>query len=213
MKCGSIRVYNLPLFTFVSTFQTKILNKCQHELSVGKKRSAPINFEFVRHSIALIVGKGIFVFSLVRFVASIYYVESKLETKNYQPDPWRKCDPKLIGAICYSVSSGIGERRKQKRYRSSEAIDYQFVSQKLFRNIFFKYTFSMKAIETLYGAWWGKNGRFYDVTGNFPIFHFGRITMAILTSIECRVMKYVSFRFFFFFHFFSPTILDTHTIG
>lgn len=30
--------------------------------------------------------------------------------------------------------------------------------------------------------------------GDFRVFHFGRLTMAVLTSIECRVVKYVSFR-------------------
>lgn len=43
---------------------------------------------------------------------------------------------------------------------------------------------------------------FYYVTETFPIFHFSRITMAILTSIECRDMKYV----FFFLPFRCPTI-------
>lgn len=74
------------------------------------KRSASINFEFVRHSGASI---GNVVFSLVRFVGRS--VDSRLELgdrKKFIPK-WLKYDPKLIGVICYSASSPTlsGERK------------------------------------------------------------------------------------------------------
>lgn len=72
-------------------------------------------------------GWGNVVFSLVRFVQlSSPPVDRNARLKNR---PWRKYDLKLIGVIYYPTSSG-------KNLIHADAIDYQFVSQKLFRNIF-----------------------------------------------------------------------------
>lgn len=94
------------------------------------KRSAPINFVFVRHSeLQILIGNV--VFSLVRFVASLipspFSPDPKLETeKNFCPRPRKMCDRKLIGAICYLASPTT------KSVINAGAIDYQFVSQKRF---------------------------------------------------------------------------------
>lgn len=94
------------------------------------KRSAPINFVFVRHSeLQILIGNV--VFSLVRFVASLipspFSPDPKLETeKNFCPRPRKMCDRKLIGAICYLASPTT------KSVINAGAIDYQFVSQNRF---------------------------------------------------------------------------------
>jgi hypothetical protein len=86
---------------------------------------------------------------------------------------WQKCDPKLIG--CHLLSGG------EKLIASAKAIDYQFVSQKLFRAITLRRCPLMGVLRVTAQKF-------------SPIIHFGRINNGpkTLTSIECRVVNYAS---------------------
>ncbi|CRK86809.1 CLUMA_CG000640, isoform A [Clunio marinus] len=82
---------------------------------VPMKRSAPINFEFVRHfqvELTKVEGECCFLISAVCCFNSFFYSQCYdpdiLDTEKLPIDPWRKCDLKLIGAICYPVSSDGG---------------------------------------------------------------------------------------------------------
>lgn len=124
---------------------------------------------------------GNVVFSLVRFVASIhrFFPPSKLETKKLPRTMVEISIGNWLEPFVIQLHPTTPGLRCESEKTLSQAIDYQFVSQKLFRDTFSR-------IEAWLRGW----VTFYYVSEHSSIFHFGRITMAILTSIECRVLKY-----------------------
>lgn len=117
-------ISNLPFCFFIST--RRLINRRVKSTSTSSalKRSAPINFEFVRHSerfpTTALTEECCFLISAVCcFNSSLFpLLVRNWRLKNY-PDPWQNSDPKLIGVICYSASSDGDRRRRryEKPYR------------------------------------------------------------------------------------------------